>query len=479
VNNPFRFGEPVTGEFFISRDNEISEIVANAKSHKNTTVYGERHVGKSSLLEETARRNAKEFIFVIVDVCAVADVNQFLDCFTREVIKAGVGRAWRIEPALWDLLSTRRMRLALSRGGDLAIEDKIRANMPREIAAERADADSSEATEERKPSIQMCPRCHRPLKWIETYKRHFCYSCKRYAPKQRKRPRGRGRESGSSSQTDLCPNCMSSMRYVHRYSDYYCPTCRLYPSTDRCIVSEPWARGDMTAALDLPQKLSELKDKPVVMMLDDFQDVEDLEDGRVVDAMRQRFEEHEDATYVFAGNGGGTMWSMFEDGDGVLYKFAKSVDLGRIPDPEMQRFLVSRFRSRGGKLSESMAERIAGVSEGIPAYAQQIGHELFHISTAPERSDVEIAIQNTVAKHSRVYAVLLESIRSPLHRRYLFAVMREPGVPHGEAFIRRYGLRSRSHVQRIESQLEARGIIKEGEILDPMFVMWLRQSNSL
>jgi hypothetical protein len=277
----------------------------------------------------------------------------------------------------------------------------------------------------------------------------------------------------------LCTNCMSSMRYVHRYSDYYCPTCRLYPSTDRRIVSEPWARGDVMAALDLPQKLSELKDKPVVMMLDDFQDVEDLEDGRVVDAMRQRFEEHEDATYVFAGNGGGTMQSMFEDGDGALYKFAKSVDLGRIPEPEMQRFLVSRFRSRGGKLSESMAERIAGVSEGIPAYAQQIGHELFHISTAPERSDVETAIRNTVAKHSRVYAILLDSIRSSLHRRYLFAVVREPGVPHGEAFIRRYGLRSRSHVQRIESQLEARGIIKEGEILDPMFVMWLRQSNSL
>lgn len=479
MNNPFRFGEPVTGEFFISRDNEISEIIGNAKAHKNTAVYGEKHIGKSSLLAEAARSNAKDFIFVKVDVCAVADLNQFLDCFTREIVKAGVGRAWRVEPALWNLLSTRRMRLALSPGGELAIEDKIRANIPKDVAAEKSRADSSEHIVEREPSILMCPRCERPMKWIETYRRHFCYSCKRYAPKKRKRPRGRGRESGSSSQTGLCPTCSSPMKYVHRYSDYYCPTCRLYPQTAQRIVSEPWAKDDMMTALDLPQKLSELKEKPVVMMFDDFQDVEDLNDGRAVDVMRRRFEEHEDATYVFAGNAVGTMRSMFESRNGALYKFAEPVDLGRIPDPEMQRFLISRFRSRDGKLTESMAERIAGVSEGIPAYAQQIGHELFHISTTPERSDVETAIENTVAKHSRVYALLLDSIRSPLHRRYLFAVVREPGVPHGEAFIRRYDLRSRSHVQRIENQLEARGVIKDGEILDPMFVMWLRQSNSL
>lgn len=269
------------------------------------------------------------------------------------------------------------------------------------------------------------------------------------------------------------------MTYVHRYSDYYCPECGRYPRIRKRISPDPWGKEDVAAALDLPQRLSEVKGKPVVVMLDDVQELEDLGDRRVIEAMRLRFEEHEDTTYVFTGNAGESMRFMFEDQDGAFYRFAETADLGEIPNPEMRRFLMGRFRSAGGKLPEEVAERITGVSEGIPSYAQQIGHELFQISTTPEAPDVENAIQETVRRNSRVFLLLWDSIKSPLHRRYLFAVAREPGVPHGGAFVNRYNLRSRSHVQRIERQLEARGIVRHGEIQDPLFVIWLRSSNSL
>jgi hypothetical protein len=66
-----------------------------------------------------------------------------------------------------------------------------------------------------------------------------------------------------------------------------------------------------------------------------------------------------------------------------------------------------------------------------------------------------------------------ESVKSPLHRRYLKAIAREPGVIHGHEFIERHRLRSTSHIQRIENQLEAKGIIERGEIVDPLFAVWL------
>lgn len=476
VNNPFRFGGPVTGDFFLSRDNEISEIASNAKAHKSIVIYGERQIGKSSLLAEMARRNSKDFIFVMLDSCAVANENQFLDCLTREVIKSGVGRAWRVEPALWDLLSTRRMRAALMPGGDLAITNRIRANLPEQTGAERARSVSSAPPEDREQNIQMCPRCGRPLKWIEVYGRYFCYNCKKYAPRRRKRLHASEDEWEPTKSPGSCPDCSSPMTYVHRYSDYYCAKCRSYPQLGRRVASEPWGREDMMAALDLPQKLAELKGKPVVMMLDNAQEIAELGDGRIAEAMRLKFEEHEDTTYVFAGNPDGVLRTAFEDRNGPFYKFANTIVLGRVSDQEMHRFLVSRFRSGGGRLSDGAAQRIVGVCEGMPNYAQQIGHELFHLSTLPEMSDVEQAIHNVVRQQSRVYSLLWDSIRSPLHRRYLSAVAHEPKVPHGESFVRRYGLKSRSHVQRIEGQLEARGVIADGEIIDPMFVLWLRQS---
>jgi len=478
LNNPFRFGEPVTGDFFISRDNEMSEMVTSAEAHKNIVIFGERRLGKSSLFAETARRNAKDFLFVKVDACAVADENQLLDCFTREVVRAGVGRAWRIEPGLWDLLKTRRMRAALSPGGDLVLADKILSNIPERVATERARGDSPAPSDEKEPRIRMCPRCGRPLKWIEAYKRHFCYSCKKYAPRQKRIFHRSGREWDPSGGPDSCPDCASAMQYAHRYSEFFCPKCARYPQMERRVVTEPWAREDMMAALELPQKLSELKGKPVVMMLDDFHEIAELGDERLLEAMRLRFEEHEGVTYFFAGSSKESMQRVFEDRNGAFYKFAGTMQLGRIPDPEMQRFVMSRFRSGGGRLSEDAAKRIIGVSEGIPSYVQQIGHELFHISSNPEVSEVEDAIRRVVRQQEQVHSLLWDSIRSPLQRRYLFAIAKEPGVPHGESFIRRYGLRSRSHVQRAASQLEAKGLVGKGEILDPMFVIWLRSRDS-
>ncbi len=479
MDNPFRFAGPVTGDNFIGRDNEVSEIVASAKTHKNLVILGERNIGKSSLLAETARRSTRDLLFVRVDLSAAADENQLLDCFTREVIKSGVGKAWRIEPALWNLLSARRMRSALATDGGTAIEGEMRGNILERTASDKSETKSSEPREGTEPRIRMCPRCGKPLKWVEAYKRYFCYSCKKYAPRQKGALGKRGRTWVSSELPHSCPRCTFSLTYVHRYSEYYCPRCGRYPHMEKNMVSEPWSKDDMMAALDLPQKLSELKDKPVVMMLDEIQETKELGEGRLLDAMRLKFEEHEDVRYVFAGSSKEPMHRMFEDSHGAFYKFAKRMDLGRMPDPQLQRLLVSRFRSEDGKLPEEAARRIVGLSEGIPMYVQLIGHELFHISKSPDMSDVESAIERVVRQQSQVYSLLWESIRSPLQRRYLFALAREPAVPHGETFVKRYGLRSRSHVQRTESQLEARGIIANGEILDPMLVLWLRTSNSL
>jgi hypothetical protein len=30
---------------------------------------------------------------------------------------------------------------------------------------------------------KVCPSCGQPLKWIEKYQRHYCYNCRKYAPK--------------------------------------------------------------------------------------------------------------------------------------------------------------------------------------------------------------------------------------------------------------------------------------------------------
>jgi ribosomal protein S27AE/predicted RNA-binding Zn-ribbon protein involved in translation (DUF1610 family) len=60
--------------------------------------------------------------------------------------------------------------------------------------------------------VKACPKCGKPLKYIEKYQRHYCYECKAYAPKEAK----------------TCPICGDAMKFVQQYNEWYCYKCKKY-----------------------------------------------------------------------------------------------------------------------------------------------------------------------------------------------------------------------------------------------------------
>ncbi len=54
--NPFKYGSVVTGEDFCGRERLIQDIQDHIESSQNIVVYGERRVGKTSLIYEAIRR---------------------------------------------------------------------------------------------------------------------------------------------------------------------------------------------------------------------------------------------------------------------------------------------------------------------------------------------------------------------------------------------------------------------------------------
>lgn len=146
---------------------------------------------------------------------------------------------------------------------------------------------------------------------------------------------------------------------------------------------------------------------------------------------------------------------------------------------EVMRSSVSKTR----RLMSSVVEALKGTGlrlvfteagEGYPYYVQHVAYELFQISLRPSLEDVESAVRSTVEHQSHAFMNIWESVRSQLHRRYLLAAAMEPGSPQGVAFIERHNLRSVSHVHRIRTQLERRGVLEDGRLVDPFFAMWLR-----
>ncbi|UCE90938.1 MAG: hypothetical protein JSV90_05795 [Methanobacteriota archaeon] len=131
-------------------------------------------------------------------------------------------------------------------------EAEEEAETPVEAEAEAveptAETDATEEEEEVAPSpveeakaaveVRMCPSCGQPLKWIEKYKRDYCYSCKKYAPLRKKvaqkpepkpevkpAPEPKPVEEAGKS----CPECSGEMKYIEKYKEWYCHSCRKYP----------------------------------------------------------------------------------------------------------------------------------------------------------------------------------------------------------------------------------------------------------
>jgi AAA+ ATPase superfamily predicted ATPase len=233
--------------------------------------------------------------------------------------------------------------------------------------------------------------------------------------------------------------------------------------------------NDLADVIDLPEKIAKRRGKRVVVVLDEFQELLSIGGVQMLKRMRSRIQHHKHATYIFSGSKRHLLRQVFQEEEGAFYKSARSFELGPISRSAFEKFIVEKFEESGGSIEPRLAKRIVDVGQGYPYYVQQIAHELFDITNKPRKAEeVEEAIRIAVEHHVPSFLVVWDSVKSQLQRRYLLAVAREPSVGHGTEFIAKYGLKSYSHKQRIEKQLQARGLIESGDLVDPMLTLWLR-----
>ncbi len=475
TRNPFTYGTIAVGDNFIGRDEEIAKLLNLIRLGGSCVIRAPNGMGKSSLLAELASRYSKEFVFVPISLTGITNEAALHELLARKAMTAGYGRLQSYPPAAWELLRNPRLRRTVVEGIESSSSEHYRHNSDTSSTHEEMNLADHMRRSDTKTEIRMCPRCGFALKWLEKHSRYYCYKCRRYAPIRRTVKLRVSKLRTPPMDETKCPKCGNSLRYVHRYSAYYCEKCRRYPMiySRKRSPAKP-TTDDIIEALDLPEGIANQKATRVVVMFDEFQEIATIENPTILHTMRQRFDMHGNVSYVFAGSSKQVLAHVFQEKSAPFSDFAHWIELGPIKQSQLESYLVMKFAEAKGRLSKDIAELIVGLSGGYPYYVQKIAHELFHISSSPAYAQAEEAVLSVLEHQSHVYSVLWESTKSPLHRKYLLAVANEPRVTHGEEFVLRHGLRSRSHVQRTEKQLDKKGIVSDCEIVDPMLVLWLR-----
>lgn len=89
--SPFAFGHIVNLQAFTNRENDLEKLKKNLLSGINTIIISPRRWGKSSLVEKVANQISAEnsdFIVVKLDLFSANSEEEFLENFSKEIIKA-------------------------------------------------------------------------------------------------------------------------------------------------------------------------------------------------------------------------------------------------------------------------------------------------------------------------------------------------------------------------------------------------------
>ena len=211
--------------------------------------------------------------------------------------------------------------------------------------------------------------------------------------------------------------------------------------------------------------MAKAKKKPVVIVFDEFQEISNMNGLGIEKKMRSHFQRHDSVAYVFCGSKKHIMEEIFGQERRPFYKFAKPFPLGKIPKKDFAQFIHRKFKDTNVSIDSDTIESILTFTDGHPYFTQQLCHELWNIASETKKvgeGDLIQAIKEILQMHSDYFIRIWDSL-ARTQRKLLVAFAHEGRVVsiYSSSFIEKYGLISRSHVQKAIGYFEKEGLVEK------------------
>lgn len=122
MQNPFIYGQEVSGEIFCNRTKEIKEILSDIKSGQNVIIYSPRRYGKTSLIKEVLKKAEKEGVVgIYVDLYAVLKEEDFISIYAAAISRVLSGPLEKIINNLKSIFRSLRPKIVINPQGEAEI----------------------------------------------------------------------------------------------------------------------------------------------------------------------------------------------------------------------------------------------------------------------------------------------------------------------------------------------------------------------
>jgi hypothetical protein len=233
--------------------------------------------------------------------------------------------------------------------------------------------------------------------------------------------------------------------------------------------------------LELPAEIAADRDRHVVVVFDEFQEVVKL-DRTLPNVMRSIFQTQPQVGHVYLGSRKHTMSSLFNDRNEPFWRSAKQIELGRIRQADMATFVSERFATTERSIDDDALGRLLELAAGHPSATQELAYFTWGQvprGHAAHRADVDAALVRVLRSEHNNLQRLWEGA-TPNERLVLLALHEERGGVYGEAYRRRHGLPAPASVQRAVKALTQDDVIERApdgawQIAEPFLEEWLEE----
>jgi len=233
--------------------------------------------------------------------------------------------------------------------------------------------------------------------------------------------------------------------------------------------------------LQLPGELGAERDRRVVLIFDEFQEIVEI-DPNLPKLMRSVFQEQPEVAHLYLGSKRHMMEGIFNDENEPFWRSAKQLELQVIAPDLFRDFIVERFRATGKSITDAAVTAILDVTGGHPYATQELCY--FAWAATAEggeagRETVDTALAGVLRSEHAHFSLLWDGL-SAGQRLLVEALAAEPGRPYREDYRRRRNLRAATSIQKALAALTRREIVAKrpsGDytIAEPFFAEWIER----
>jgi AAA+ ATPase superfamily predicted ATPase len=262
----------------------------------------------------------------------------------------------------------------------------------------------------------------------------------------------------------------------------------LQPSISFSPMGEPSFNvqvGDIQegdATLEEIFRYLELADKPCIVAIDEFQQINTFPEKNIEAKLRTYVQQCHNAQFIFAGSQRHTMSAMFMNASRPFYQSVSVMHLGSIDMVSYDAFARNLFAEGGRGLSDGVTEAVYALSKGVTWYTQKLFNTMYAATPQGETCDVQLveeALEYILKTQSYSYEEIL--FRLPEKQKMVLIALAKNGPTKSitsAAFVKKCSLQSASTVQSAMRGLLEKDFVtfEQGiySVYDLFMAYWLR-----